>query len=109
LAIIGWRGCQGPKYQAIFDETMKEFLVAPYPDGAGGDIERISRVVSGGAKGADTMAEAWACKHRRPMTVLKPAWRTKNEDGTMTYNPRAGLDRNTDIVAAATHVVAFPR
>lgn len=93
VAIIGWRGFSD---MSVLEETMKEFVVT-----YGGLPQRV---ISGGAKGADTLAEQWARKHQIPILILKPKWR--NAKGV--YNPRAGLDRNTDIINEATHVVAFP-
>ena len=58
-------------------------------------------VISGGARGADTLASRWAREHEIKLTVLKPHWDGNN-------NPKAGLDRNTDIINASTHVIAFP-
>jgi YspA, cpYpsA-related SLOG family len=58
----------------------------------------VTRVVSGGAAGADTLAEAWARKHAVPCTVLKPDW---------SKGRQAGHLRNYDIVQASDRVVAF--
>lgn len=63
----------------------------------------IVQIVSGGAKGADTLAERYARENHIKMIRLAPKWR--NAQGK--YNPRAGLDRNKDIVSKASHVIAF--
>lgn len=55
-------------------------------------------VVSGGAKGADTLGERWAKENGIKTLILKPDWSTGS---------KAGLNRNTDIVNASTHVIAF--
>lgn len=61
------------------------------------------KFVSGGAQGADKMAERYARENDLVCDVLKPEWR----DAQGKYNPRAGLERNTQIVDRADRVVAF--
>jgi len=61
-------------------------------------------IVSGGAKGADKLAEVWARAKNLKILVLRPKW--KKVGGV--YDPDAGYARNSDIVAACTHMVAFP-
>ena len=56
-------------------------------------------IISGGARGADAMAERWAKEHGIPLTVFKADWKL----GT-----NAGPRRNRDIMKLATHVLAFP-
>lgn len=60
----------------------------------------VSEIISGGAKGADTMAERYARENNIPITILKPDWKTQGKG--------AGLLRNTDIIINSTHVIAFP-
>lgn len=61
-------------------------------------------VVSGGAKGVDTVAEA-AAKGRGLNTIIFPAeWRFGPD---RIYNPRAGFERNTLIVKECDSVIAF--
>lgn len=60
------------------------------------------RFVSGGAQGADKLAEQYAEEHDLKIDVLKPDWRPNG-----VYDPQAGLNRNTDIVQAAQMVIAF--
>lgn len=62
----------------------------------------ISEIISGGAYGADKLAERYALERDIPTTIFKPEWIT----GTK-YNPGAGKERNTDIVNSADIVVAF--
>jgi hypothetical protein len=60
-------------------------------------------IISGGAKGADTMGEAYALSHwmHRPVPFLRyPA-----EWGR--YDKRAGMFRNQQMSRVATHLVAF--
>lgn len=61
-------------------------------------------VVSGGACGADTMGARWARARKVELRVFRPRW--KRPDGS--YDRGAGLARNGDIVAACTHMIAFP-
>lgn len=91
LAIVGSRTfTDWPRFCLLLQEFVDQHGL---PD----------EVISGGAKGADTMAEKWARLKKIKPTVLRPSWRIKG-----VYNPRAGLDRNTDIVASCTHMIAFP-
>ena len=57
-------------------------------------------VVSGGAKGADTLGEIWADKNNIEKLIFKPEWNK--------YGKRAGIMRNTDIVENSDHILAFP-
>lgn len=57
------------------------------------------QLVSGGAKGADSLAERYAAETKIPIVVLKPDW---------SKGQYAGLSRNTDIVNASQYVIAFP-
>ena len=61
------------------------------------------RIISGGAKGADTLAANIADEYGIATHIIRPEWKTK--DGK--YNPRAGFDRNTDIIEQAEGVWAF--
>ena len=56
--------------------------------------------MSGGAKGADTLAENWAEEYGIPITIFRPDWKA--------YGKAAGPIRNTDIVNECTHMIAFP-
>jgi hypothetical protein len=58
----------------------------------------VSGIVSGGARGADKLAERYADEEKIPITVLKPDW---------SKGRGAGKERNSDIVVAAQTVVAF--
>jgi len=56
-------------------------------------------IISGGAKGADSLAERFAEDYNIPTTVIKPDWKK--------YGKRAGFIRNTDIVKKSDVIVAF--
>ena len=88
LAIVGYRKFTDWK---IFKDTLKEFVVR---------YGMPEQVVSGGALGADAMAEKWAKRYNIPLLILKPDWKK--------HGKSAGILRNTDIISACTHVVAFP-
>jgi len=57
-------------------------------------------IVSGGAKGVDTMAEQFAKENNIQTIIFKPDWKTLGR--------KAGIMRNTDIIEASTHVLALP-
>jgi hypothetical protein len=57
-------------------------------------------IISGGAKGVDSMAEKHAKNHSIKMIVYRSDWGK--------YGKTAGLIRNTDIIKDATHVLALP-
>jgi hypothetical protein len=61
--------------------------------------ERVTMVVSGGAKGADSLAESWANKYGIPTKVFKPDWQK--------YGRGAGMIRNKDIIESCDQCVAF--
>ena len=63
------------------------------------DEYNITRVVSGGAKGADSLGAKWARSRNIPTTIYLPDWKK--------YGRRAGIVRNADIINAASMVVAF--
>lgn len=56
-------------------------------------------LVSGGAQGVDSIAEDWAKRHGLPTEVFEADW-----DG---LGDKAGIKRNSDIVAAAEVIIAF--
>lgn len=93
LAIVGGRELTD---QSLFDGMLDAFI-ATYgqPD----------TVVTGGGSGADRMAKKWAEAHSVQMLIIKPQWRSL-EDGM--YDKAAGIKRNTNIVNACTHMLAFP-
>ena len=62
-------------------------------------LENITSIISGGAKGADSLAEQYALQHSIDVVVIKPDWKR--------YNRGAGLVRNKEIVDMADLVVAF--
>jgi hypothetical protein len=59
----------------------------------------ITEIVSGGAFGADYLAEQYAKEHKLPITVFKPDWDK--------YGKSAGYIRNKLIVDYAEQCIAF--
>lgn len=98
LLVSGWRGmtadgkaASGASYQAVFDVAITDFIL----------VHGVPNVVlTGGARGADALAETWAKRNALPLEVRKADWKTHGE--------AAGPLRNTELVAACTHVLAFP-
>lgn len=66
-------------------------------------LEAGTVVLSGGARGVDTVAVEAAKARGLPTLVLRAVWRDHRGD----YNPDAGFDRNSVLVEKASHVVAF--
>ena len=56
-------------------------------------------IISGGANGADTLAEMFADKFGCPILIIRPDWDA--------YGKRAGFLRNEEIVNEADVVLAF--
>jgi len=84
LAIIGSRDFNN--YELLCEELES------YKD-------KITEVVSGGAKGADSLGERWANENEIPTQIFLPDW-NKHGKG-------AGLIRNHDIIKNSDVVVAF--
>lgn len=61
--------------------------------------ESISLVISGGASGADTLAEQFAKKFNIPTMIFLPDWKK--------YGRRAGIIRNVDIIKNCDICFAF--
>ena len=59
----------------------------------------IERIVSGGAKGADTLARRYAKEHDIPIREYLPNW--------AQYGKRAGYLRNRNIVDDCDELIAF--
>ena len=60
---------------------------------------KITEIVSGGADGADTLAELYALRHFIPLTIYYPDWDQ--------YGRSAGPRRNRDIVQYSDEILAF--
>jgi hypothetical protein len=86
LAIIGSRSFDN--YILLEEKTLEL-----YP------IDKITSIVSGGAHGADTLAEQFAHNHHIPIVIHKPQWEL--------YGKKAGAVRDRMIVDDADEVLAF--
>lgn len=84
LAVVGSR--------TFCDELKLERVLESYRD-------RVTLLVSGGAKGADSLAESWAVRNGIPTRVFKPDWQK--------YGRAAGMIRNRDIIENCDECVAF--
>lgn len=85
LAIIGGRDFTD--YEKAEQEILQKY-----------DISEISGIVSGGADGADSIAEVFAYNHKIPMTIHRPDWK---------IGRHAGMLRNTKIIDECDQVIAF--
>lgn len=86
LMISGSRSIRNLKI--IFDELEK--IYAAHPD---------LILISGGAKGVDSIAEEWSRFRKLPIEQHKPDW--------SKYGKGAGIVRNKEMVLAADYVLIF--
>jgi len=84
VAIVGSRGFNDME---LLRATLEEFR------------GQITLIVSGGAKGADTLGEQYAKENGIPTLIFKPDWEK--------HGKAAGFIRNKDIVENADTVVAM--
>lgn len=84
LAVVGSR--------TFTNERLLEFTLNNYKDS-------ITLVVSGGARGADSLGESWAIKNNIPVKVFKPEWHK--------YGKSAGMIRNELIIQECDICMAF--
>jgi hypothetical protein len=76
---------------ALLDHTLTHLLQRLTPED--------TVIVSGTAKGADTLAEHWAWQHRFDVLRFPAQWDV--------HGKRAGYVRNEEMLKVATHLVAF--
>jgi len=82
LAVIGSRNFKDMK-------VMSEHITPLQPN----------TIISGGAKGADTLAKQYAEEHKINIIEHKPDWKQ--------FGRGAGIVRNKTIVESAEHILAF--
>ncbi len=87
IAVVGGRNF---KDYALMKKVLTDFI---------GDDKMVGNIVSGGATGADTLAEKFAAEMNYEMLVFRPD-RAK-------YGRAAPLMRNTQIIENADVVFAF--
>jgi hypothetical protein len=86
VAVIGSRSCNDISFVfSVLDEVSKE-----HP---------ITKIISGGSRGADSFGKMWADKNGIPTTIFYPNWEL--------YGKRAGFVRNIDIIESSEFVLAF--
>lgn len=59
----------------------------------------ITDIISGGAKGADALAEIWAIQNNIALTIIKPNWNK--------FGRGAGIKRNNEIIQKCDYCIAF--
>jgi predicted Rossmann fold nucleotide-binding protein DprA/Smf involved in DNA uptake len=86
IAIVGSRSFTD--YDTV-KETIKEYV----------GTKRVDKIISGGAKGADKLAERFAKEHNIKIEVIYPRWKELGK--------KAGYIRNELIVMYSDLVFAF--
>lgn len=79
------------------------------------DEENLEYIISGGAKGADTLAANYARFNGIPLEEIKANWSDltqpdaiiKSHPDGRKYDAYAGIRRNSQIIEAADKVIAF--
>jgi hypothetical protein len=84
IAVIGSRGFNNVK---LLEEKLDTFK------------NEIIELISGGAQGADTLAEAWALANSVPVKLYKPDWKR--------FAKAAGIKRNKQIIESCDYCIAF--
>jgi len=100
VAIIGSRSFEN--YELL------KFKLLPYK-------ASITEIVSGGASGADKLAEIYAKANNIPVKVFEADWenldaepcKIKTRQDGSSYNVLAGFNRNTKIVQRADFIICF--
>ena len=60
---------------------------------------KITLIISGSAKGADSLAEKWANENNIETKIYHPDWET--------YGKKAGIIRNKDIILNSDRMICF--
>ncbi len=92
LAIVGSRTFEDKDFMWRCLEEVKADLAQNYKE--------IDLIVSGGAGGADSLAQVYAREFAIPILIFYPDWKQ--------YGKAAGPKRNQQIVDNCDIVVAFP-
>ncbi len=92
LAVVGSREYNNyPEFSHYLNSYIHELRI---------NSINVKKIVSGGARGTDKMAELFAKKNNIEIIVLSPNWKR--------YGRAAGIIRNTDIVGECDYLIAFP-
>lgn len=99
--VIGWRLLRrwaldhGPKVAVVGSRTFGDKVLLSQ------EVGKLlpSLIVSGGARGADSLAEEWALRFRIPTRIYPAEWDK--------YGRSAGFRRNRDIVDGCEVLLAF--
>jgi len=84
IAIIGSRNF---KDKSLLDEVLNSYK------------DKVTMIVSGGAKGADTIGESWAKENNIPTQIFLPKWEK--------FGKSAGFIRNNYIIENSDEIIAF--
>ncbi|MGB7565830.1 MAG: DUF2493 domain-containing protein [Prochlorococcaceae cyanobacterium] len=112
LIIAGGRDFRDPE---VFQHGLEWFASDAAPPGLadGGDL--ALHIISGGARGADTLGADYARSSGTPLTVMPADWKNLQAPGAVIkkggygpYNANAGFDRNQQMAAAADAVLLYP-
>jgi len=85
VAVVGSRGFDNYDF---LEKNINKIIKDKY----------VKQFISGGAKGADKLAEKYALENKYPIKLIIPDWRKGNW---------AGLERNTRIVEQSDIIIAF--
>jgi hypothetical protein len=87
LAVVGSR-----------DITNEELIINSINSIINGIVEPLT-IISGGARGVDSIAASWAKTNNIPLIVFKPDWNK--------FGKKAGILRNNDIIRECDIVLAI--
>lgn len=85
--VIGIVGGRDFDDYSLLTTTMNEY------------VDKVHLIVSGGAKGADSLGERWAKENNKKTLIFKPEWEK--------FGKSAGFIRNQEIVKNSDFVLAF--
>lgn len=97
LCINGDRECTD---MSVLEKAIAHFKI---------DIDSITEIVSGGARGADKLGEKFAKHNKIPVTVFEADWDNLDDPGALIkynkfgkpYNAKAGFMRNAEMAQYA--------
>ena len=93
IAVVGSRTITDA---TVVHNALDNFIISN-KETIGQDI--VIKIVSGGAKGVDSLAESYAKKRNFETIIFKPDWKR--------YGKSAGFIRNKDIIQTSNCVIVF--